>query len=51
MVRESAYIRHNMSLPGLEIDALNFVGSIDTISRAQREEWLHRLRRLGSGRA
>jgi putative NADPH-quinone reductase len=40
-----------LSLPGLEIDALNFVGSVDTISRAQREEWLYRLRRLGSGKA
>jgi putative NADPH-quinone reductase len=49
--RESEFVRHNMSLPGLEIDALNFVGSIDTISRAQREEWLYRVRRLGGGRA
>jgi len=40
-----------MSLPGLQIDALNFVGSVDTISLTQREEWLHRLRRLGSGKA
>jgi putative NADPH-quinone reductase len=51
MFRESESVRHNMSLPGLDIDALNFVGSIDTISQAQREEWLCRLRRLGSGRA
>lgn len=43
------HVRHNMSMPGLEIDALNFVGSVDTISRAQREDWLHRLRRLGGG--
>lgn len=38
------------SLPGLVIDALNFVGSVDVLSRAQREEWLHRIRRLGSGK-
>lgn len=38
-----------VSIPGLEIDALNFIGSVDTISQAQRQEWLYRLRRLGSG--
>jgi putative NADPH-quinone reductase len=41
--------RQAISLPGLEIDAVNFVGSVDTIPLAQREEWLYRLRRLGSG--
>jgi putative NADPH-quinone reductase len=54
MLREQAgarHIQHAMSPPGLEIEALNFVGSIDTISRAQREEWLYRMRRLGSGKA
>ena len=44
------HIQHAMSLPGLEMDALNFVGSVDTISQAQREEWLYKLRRLGSGK-
>jgi putative NADPH-quinone reductase len=51
MVRQSEYVLRNMSLPGLDIDALNFVGSIDTISQARREEWLYRLRRLGNGGA
>lgn len=46
----ACHIHQSMSLPGLEVDALNFVGSVDTISRAQREDWLYRLRRLGSGK-
>jgi putative NADPH-quinone reductase len=53
MLRELGSARHiqnAMSPPGLETDALNFVGSVETISRAQREEWLYRMRRLGSGR-
>jgi len=54
MLREHEGVRHvqqAMALPGLEIDALNFVGSVDTISRAQREEWLYRLGRLGGGKS
>lgn len=45
--QEDGCIQHAMSLPDLETNALNFVGSVDTISRAQREEWLYRLHRLG----
>jgi putative NADPH-quinone reductase len=36
-----------ISLRGVETDELSFVGSVDTISRAQREEWLDRLHLLG----
>ena len=37
-----------ISLRGVETDALTFIGSVDTISHAQREEWLDRLHRLGA---
>ncbi|HTT99062.1 MAG TPA: NAD(P)H-dependent oxidoreductase [Rhizomicrobium sp.] len=43
-------LQNAISLVGVEIDALNFVGSVDSLSLTQREEWLHRLRRLGTGR-
>jgi putative NADPH-quinone reductase len=36
-----------ISLRGMETDELSFIGSVDTISNAQREEWLGRLHLLG----
>lgn len=36
--------------PGLDIEQTMFVGSVDTISSAQREEWLLKLRRLGKSK-
>jgi putative NADPH-quinone reductase len=44
------HIQHAMSLPDVEINALNFVGSVDSISLARREEWLCKLRCLGRGK-
>lgn len=40
--------RDAISLCGVETDALSFIGSVDTISDAQRGEWLDRLHRLGT---
>ena len=37
-----------MPLRGVETDGLSFIGSVDTISNAQREEWLERLHLLGT---
>jgi putative NADPH-quinone reductase len=37
-----------ISLRGVETHELRFIGSVDTISNAQREEWLDRLHRLGA---
>lgn len=39
--------RDLISLRGVEADEPSFIGSVDTISNAQREEWLDRLRLLG----
>jgi putative NADPH-quinone reductase len=36
-----------ISLLGVETDELSFIGSVDTISNAQRKEWLDRLHLLG----
>jgi putative NADPH-quinone reductase len=40
--------RDSISLRGVETNDLRFIGSVDTISDAQREEWLDRLRLLGA---
>mgnify|MGYP001551731858 FL=1 len=37
-----------LSLPGIEGGDLDLIGSVDTISRAQREGWLMALRGLGA---
>jgi putative NADPH-quinone reductase len=40
--------RDSISLRGVETHELRFIGSVDTISNAQREEWLDRLHLLGA---
>jgi putative NADPH-quinone reductase len=46
--RSISRARDLISLRGVETDGLSFIGSVDTISNAQREEWLERLHLLGA---